>query len=509
MEDLTAREQRLRRREQTILEQEQRDRLREIELEQHANLRRERERIDREIEELEMERSHMGTGAEASSEDRQMSRDRDYFEPTSDLQEYGSLYLDTEDIQPSFLDEDRSLGEFAHDNVFEQQEESLTGDFLIESKGARGRADVEEEGINTVGQLRQRLSTTELSLTLKDKQSKAAQSLRNETDEQSSHPPPSIIKRKVAYRDERRPDKSLLETHRTQQLRHRAEFDEKFPLRQSSKEAASKKSIRAEADSRCHTLKTNSVEEEERQLEERIRALSLQADKMAQKSRQKINEENDLKQRMRMFEEKEKRFIEQMKRREKIEKMRLAQERLERIVKQQVEEEKEQKHRLDLLHMKRMKMLEKLEEKDRMPILASTEDEIHRIRNPEIKYNPYDTDETTLLKPIDGSDRSRIEEMKYNPYPIDETKLPVFEIGVNRTTADERTPISNLIDTTQSVRKADTKQKEEDTLRIGNINLNEIQMKQETPNIIEENIRHEKENSDLQKTAQDLLKQKE
>ena len=210
-----------------------------------------------------------------------------------------------------------------------------------------------------------------------------------------------------------------------------------------------------------------------------------------------------------MFEEKEKRFIEQMKRREKIEKMRLAQERLERIVKQQVEEEKEQKHRLDLLHMKRMKMLEKLEEKDRMPILAFLEDEIHRIRNPEIKYNPYDTDETTLLKPIDGSDRSRIEEMKYNPYPIDETKLPVFEIGVNRTTADERTPISNLIDTTQSVRKADTKQKEEDTLRIGNINLNEIQMKQETPNIIEENIRHEKENSDLQKTAQDVLKQKE
>lgn len=55
MEDLTAREQRLRRREQTILEWEQRERLRETELEQHANLRRERERIDREIEELEVE----------------------------------------------------------------------------------------------------------------------------------------------------------------------------------------------------------------------------------------------------------------------------------------------------------------------------------------------------------------------------------------------------------------------------------------------------------------------
>ena len=107
----------------------------------------------------------------------------------------------------------------------------------------------------------------------------------------------------------------------------------------------------------------NSVEEEDRQLEERIRALSLQADKMTQKSRQRINEKNELKQRMRTFEEKEKRFIEQMKRREKIEKMRLARERLERIVKQQAEKEKEQKRRLDLLHMKRMKMLEKFEEK--------------------------------------------------------------------------------------------------------------------------------------------------
>ena len=296
----------------------------------------------------------------------------------------------------------------------------------------------------------------------------------------------------MAYRDERRPEESLLETHRTQQLRHRAEFDEKFTLRQSSEKAASK-NIRAEADSRCQTLKTNSVEEEERQLEERIRALSLQADKMAQKSRQRINEENDLKQKMRMFEEKEKRFIEQMKRREKIEKMRVAQERLERIVKQQVEEKKEQKHRLDLLHMKRMKMLEKFEEKDRMPILASTNDEIHRIRNREIKYNSYDTDETTLLKTIDGSDRSRIEEMKYNPYPIDEIKLPVFEIGVNSTTVDERRPISNLIDTTQSIKKADTKQKEEDNLRIGSLNPNEIQIKEETRNIIEENALQEKE----------------
>lgn len=144
-----------------------------------------------------------------------------------------------------------------------------------------------------------------------------------------------------------------------------------------------------------------------------------------------------------------------------------------------------------------------------MPILASVEDEIHRIRKPEIKCNSYDTDETTLLKTIDGSDRSRIEEMKYNLYPIDETKLPVFEIGVNSTTADERRPISNLIDTTRSVRKTDTKQKEEDTFRIGSINPNEIQMKQETPNVSEENVRHDKEKSDLQKTAQDLLKQKE
>lgn len=159
-----------------------------------------------------------------------------------------------------------------------------------------------------------------MPLTLKDKQSEAAQIFRNESDKQSSHPPLSIIKLKVAYkRNERRPEESLQETHRTQQLRHRAEFDERFPLQQSSEEAASKKPIRVEGDSRCYTLKTNTVEEEERQLEERIRALSLQADKMTQKSRQIINEENELKQRMCMFEEK--RFTELMKRKEKIEKI--------------------------------------------------------------------------------------------------------------------------------------------------------------------------------------------
>lgn len=183
--------------------------------------------------------------------------------------------------------------------------------------------------------------------------------------------------------------------------------------------------------------------------------------------------------------------------REKIENIRLAQERLERVVKQQVEEEKAQKHRLELLHMTRMKMLQKYEEKDRVPNLAPTEDELHRIRKAEIKHSPYDTDETTLLKPIDGSDRSRIEEMKYNPYPIDETKIPVFEIGVNSIERDERRPISNPIDTTQPIRKADTKQKEEDDPRIGSLNPNEIQMKHKPPNATEENVRREKENSDL------------
>lgn len=71
----------------------------------------------------------MGIGAKARSEDIKITRDRDYFEPTSNLQEYGSLYLDTEDIQPSSLDEDRSLGEFAHENVFEQQDEKFDGRF--------------------------------------------------------------------------------------------------------------------------------------------------------------------------------------------------------------------------------------------------------------------------------------------------------------------------------------------------------------------------------------------
>lgn len=104
---------------------------------------------------------------------------------------------------------------------------------------------------------------------------------------------------------------------------------------------------------------------EEMQVMERIKALQLQADQMTQKSRQRIEEEKHLKEKMSIMEERRRKFAEKMERQNKIVFMRQEEEKMERLLEQRREEEKKQKHRLEILYKQEARMRTEMEKENK------------------------------------------------------------------------------------------------------------------------------------------------
>ena len=88
---------------------------------------------------------------------------------------------------------------------------------------------------------------------------------------------------------------------------------------------------------------------EEMKIMERIRVLQLQAEQMAHKSRQRLFEESQLKENMKIIDKRKRKFCKQMERQNKMLLMRQEEENLEKLLQQKHDEEMKQKQRLDML----------------------------------------------------------------------------------------------------------------------------------------------------------------
>ena len=108
----------------------------------------------------------------------------------------------------------------------------------------------------------------------------------------------------------------------------------------------------------------NDERREEASVMERIKALQLQAERMAKESRQRISDENELKDKLRLMEDDRRKFAEKMERQNKILLMRQEEERLEKILELRREEERKEKRRLELLYEQEARMRREME-KDR------------------------------------------------------------------------------------------------------------------------------------------------
>ena len=103
----------------------------------------------------------------------------------------------------------------------------------------------------------------------------------------------------------------------------------------------------------------------EEKMLEKIRSLHLQTERMAEKSRQRLSEEDGLRERIKLLEQKKKEVIEEKKRQKNLSLIKQEEERLEKILRQRMEEEVLQKRKLAKLYKQEEEMRKEIEREDR------------------------------------------------------------------------------------------------------------------------------------------------
>ena len=117
-------------------------------------------------------------------------------------------------------------------------------------------------------------------------------------------------------------------------------------------------------------IKVEDRSPEEMQMMERIRALQLQAEQMAQKNEQRQLEESQLSENIKVMDQRKREYSKEMEKQNKLLIMRQEEEKLEQILKQRQDEELQQLKRIEMLQQKENLMRKEMEEADRLFALS-------------------------------------------------------------------------------------------------------------------------------------------
>ena len=117
-------------------------------------------------------------------------------------------------------------------------------------------------------------------------------------------------------------------------------------------------------------IKDEDKSDEEIKMMERIRALQLQAEQIAQKNKQRELEECQLAENLKVMDQRKREYGKEMEKKNKLLLMRQEEEKLEQILKQRQDEELQQLKRIEMLQQKENLMRKEMEEADRLFALS-------------------------------------------------------------------------------------------------------------------------------------------